>query len=217
MVIYHYHPSTGEHIGQGNADPDPLQPGKFLLPAFATADVPPATGQHEVAVFGGVMWHVRPDYRGTYYDTATREPKAITAIGTSPDPAWTDQAPGDNEVWDSGAGAWVPDLAAVIAGRLIQLEAALHSYVDIYYNSGIQSSLMAIYIDPDTPAGILADIKLVWAWIRLSVLKYYYRCKGEIELLSDPAAVAAYEWDFTQFDANVPPVTLRAIEAALEG
>lgn len=42
MDIYHYDALTGEFLGQGKADPDPLQPDNWLIPAHgvgAMADV----------------------------------------------------------------------------------------------------------------------------------------------------------------------------------
>jgi hypothetical protein len=41
MKIYHYSESTGALTGTGFADADPLNPGGWLLPAWATVLAPP--------------------------------------------------------------------------------------------------------------------------------------------------------------------------------
>lgn len=42
MIVYHYDPDTGIYLNtSSDADPDPLEPGKWLIPANATPKVPP--------------------------------------------------------------------------------------------------------------------------------------------------------------------------------
>lgn len=41
MKIYHYHEKTGLLLGEGMADPSPLEPGNWLIPAHATNVEPP--------------------------------------------------------------------------------------------------------------------------------------------------------------------------------
>lgn len=81
MDIYHYHPFTGEYVGASQAIPDPLEPGRFLIPAHATEMEPPAAGDHEVAVFNGSAWTLMPDFRGTEYWLEDGSKHAISAIG----------------------------------------------------------------------------------------------------------------------------------------
>ena len=57
MKIYHYHPITKEYIGEGVADESPLEPGVFLIPAYAT-DIPPKFKEGKATVFNKVWIHV---------------------------------------------------------------------------------------------------------------------------------------------------------------
>lgn len=41
MLVYNYDKRTGLYIGSSEADPSPLEPGKYLIPAQATKKVPP--------------------------------------------------------------------------------------------------------------------------------------------------------------------------------
>lgn len=41
MKIYNYHPQTHAFVDIGFADPDPLEPGKYLIPSYATNIMPP--------------------------------------------------------------------------------------------------------------------------------------------------------------------------------
>ena len=53
MQIYHYHPATGEYLGEGSADESPLEPGAYLVPAHATTTAPPTAMSGKVRVWRG--------------------------------------------------------------------------------------------------------------------------------------------------------------------
>lgn len=67
MNIFNYHPVTRELVDMSKADPDPLIPDRWLVPAFATVLAPPECLENEIAVFSGESWSVSPDYRGVDY------------------------------------------------------------------------------------------------------------------------------------------------------
>jgi len=65
MQIWHYRPITGELVGPGVADPDPMDPGKWAIPGFATVVEPPgAIPEGYVAVFANGSWALVEDHRG---------------------------------------------------------------------------------------------------------------------------------------------------------
>jgi len=59
MRIYHYDPTTGEYLGEGNADPNPLDVGKFLLPAHATFESPPLEQPSQRRIWDGLTWQYK--------------------------------------------------------------------------------------------------------------------------------------------------------------
>ena len=73
MKIYHYHPEYCYFLSEDVADPSPLEPGSWLIPAHATTVEPPTVNDDKVAIFDGTSWSVVEDKRGVYYSTLTQE------------------------------------------------------------------------------------------------------------------------------------------------
>ena len=60
MNIYHYDAETLEYVGESIADPSPLEPGVWLIPAHATIIMPEAEpNEDEVLVFEDDVWLVK--------------------------------------------------------------------------------------------------------------------------------------------------------------
>ena len=76
MIIYHYHPEYNHFVGQDDADPSPLEPGKYLIPANATKIAPPECENGQIQIFDGTFWSVIEDKRGIYY-TAGEGPDVV--------------------------------------------------------------------------------------------------------------------------------------------
>ncbi|MDR0996993.1 MAG: hypothetical protein LBL69_04935 [Zoogloeaceae bacterium] len=110
QTIYAYSAQTGEFTGRAKASPSPLEPGKYLVPAFATTIAPPDAGDHQVAVFDG-GWVLREDWRGlARYKIADGSRIEVSKIGSLADvaPETTELEPpvapeGQRTVWTGEA------------------------------------------------------------------------------------------------------------------
>jgi len=51
MKVYGYNWATREYTGEDEADPNPLEPGKWLLPAYSTTKAPPELQQGQRALY----------------------------------------------------------------------------------------------------------------------------------------------------------------------
>lgn len=82
MDIWHYHPATGEYMGPGKADPDPMTPGEWLIPAHCALTGPPAAVPAKcTCVFANGAWSTVPDHRGETWWREDRTPVVITGLG----------------------------------------------------------------------------------------------------------------------------------------
>lgn len=86
MLIYNYHPDSGEFMGASEADPNPVQPGDFIIPANATTIQPPGdpSSGHAMA-WDGKDWIEIEDHRGETWWTAAGESMTINKIGNPVD------------------------------------------------------------------------------------------------------------------------------------
>lgn len=140
VTIYNYHPITGEYIGLGIADDNPLEKDVPIVPGYATTVEPPTAGERRVALYLGSnghppqnwadgSWTVKPDYRDeTLYRTVDGSTFTIgdeySGIGDLP-PFLTDEPrPSRAHVWQDDE--WVLDEVLEIS----QLTAAAASKRD---------------------------------------------------------------------------------------
>ncbi len=102
------------------------------------------------------------------------------------------------------------DVRAAIADELCT---EVNTYINTYYDPGTQQTLQALMIMDTVPQAVKDDILTIWPWIQ-GALGYYYSKKAEVLGAEDPKLVT---WDFSQFNATKPAVTLAGIMAALAG
>lgn len=145
MKGYSYDESTGEFRAEITLRESPLEPGTYLLPAFAALTPPPVVGAQQAAVWRNGAWALVPDHRGETYWAGRGQPVRITELEALPDPAWFTEEPPVSEreallaqIVDMEAqqtprrvreaalgidGGWLADLEAQIATLRAQLNA----------------------------------------------------------------------------------------------
>ena len=98
-----------------------------------------------------------------------------------------------------------------IAHQLTKINHDVNAYILSHYDIGTQTSFNGLYAKRDTPDALRDLLDPVWTWIE-SVMTYYYKQKAAILSTHDYSSV---KWDFAQFDATKPAVTLAGIMTAL--
>lgn len=82
MLIFNYHPETGEFTGTIEAEVSPFGDGEFLIPAHATTVAPPEhwSAGHAL-VFDGTAWTEVEDHRGEIWWSAEGAELTIRQLG----------------------------------------------------------------------------------------------------------------------------------------
>lgn len=130
MRIYDYDKYTGEIASYDGreAREDPLEPGRFLIPKFATDIRPPKPHRGTTAVFKDSRWSEVADHRGkTYYSKETGEAVVITELGDEAVHELTHLLkPEEGEwKWSKKKNNWVEDVKANKARRISESKAYL--------------------------------------------------------------------------------------------
>nr|NLU60038.1 tail fiber assembly protein [Pseudomonas sp. BIGb0427] len=109
-IIYNAHPETLQYIGQGVADPDPLDAEHWLIPAYAYLDTPPESvpGHAVVRDLARSVWALVEDNRGTVYEVATGNAKEHSALGELPPELTRQEYPGNSITGTAPPGYWIP-------------------------------------------------------------------------------------------------------------
>lgn len=102
-VIFCYHAVTGELLETAVADPDPLDPTNWLIPANATVDAPPQAPEGSVACRIGTGWEVVLDNRGLIYSMGSGQALQFNQLGDVPEGFTRTAPPGPHHTWKKGA------------------------------------------------------------------------------------------------------------------
>jgi hypothetical protein len=134
MQIYNYNATTGEYLGATEALQSPLEPGKFLIPAGATATAPPKAKAKHAIVWQGDEWGYAKDYRDEVrYSTDDGREVKIDKLGAiaevAPD---TTDAPRPSEHHRYGENGWELDVSAYKAAMLAQFTALIQARLDAF-------------------------------------------------------------------------------------
>ena len=164
-LVCNVDPGNGEFLGACAADPSPLEPGVWLIPAHSYRIQPPEpkAGFAAIATQDGKHWDQVVDHRGaTVYRTADGEAQTWTTLGElSGD--FTLQAPtSDFDTWSGSA--WVVDQVA--RGKALRQSGAhKHALLVRYATLRISSLQDAVALEMATDAEVTA----LTAWKRYRI------------------------------------------------
>ncbi|WP_230972152.1 tail fiber assembly protein [Burkholderia vietnamiensis] len=119
MLLHQYDSQTGQYLHSFLADPDPLNPERWLEPAFATSVSLPDRPRLTWPVFRDGAWSLVPDYRTLrLYRKGNGEVAEILVIGITPDDAGLTDTPrpSDEHVWSDSTKSWEVD-PSIVAQR----------------------------------------------------------------------------------------------------
>ncbi|YCH19838.1 tail fiber assembly protein [Pseudomonas sp. D1-3] len=105
-AIYHYSGVTGELLGSGVADPDPMDADNWLIPANATITEPPALQAGHTARWLGQTWELIEDNRGPLYSTTSGALREHTELGPLPAGSTRQPMPGQHYAWNGTSWAF---------------------------------------------------------------------------------------------------------------
>lgn len=135
-AIYSYEKETGVFVSESVADESPLEPGVYLIPAFATDIKPPETNAHESAVFKDGAWSAVPDWRSVALYSTTDGSSVSAKLGDTLDSLGATDLPRPDtqHVWKDGA--WTLDAT---------LQAAAEAATRAELCTQIDNAVSAIY------------------------------------------------------------------------
>jgi hypothetical protein len=109
MIIYNFDAITYEYTNEGLADLNPLEPGEWLIPAYATVVTPPTVDINEIPIWNDNSWIIAPDFRGQpIWNKITLEQSVVKIIGPISSEYTLIEPPNYNSKWD--INTWVIDI-----------------------------------------------------------------------------------------------------------
>lgn len=185
-------PATGEYLGASQADPSPLEPGVWLLPAHCATDAPPVAGQGQAVLRENGAWTIVADYRGaTVYHTATGEPRTWLLLGALPADYTLTAPESAYDKWEDGQ--WHLDKAAQLAAQ--KASATRKRALLLQYAS---NQVNALQDAVDLEIASDAEAQALKAWKTYRVLLNRVDTVGSVPAddawpaSPDPAATAGY-------------------------
>lgn len=185
-------PITGEYLGSSQADPSPLEPGVWLLPAHCFTDAPPAAGQGQAVVRENNAWVVVADHRGaTVYSTETGESRTWGQLGALPAGLTLTAPESAYDKWENGQ--WQLDEAAELASRK-EVATRKRALLLQYASSQVNALQDAV----DLEIASQAEVQALKAWKTYRVLLNRVDTVGSVPAddawpaSPDPAATTGY-------------------------
>jgi hypothetical protein len=219
MEIYNYNPVTGEYLGPSQADESPLEPGVFLIPAYACTDAPPPSGQNEAAVRADGehgAWQVVPDYRGTIYWLPDGSRYEITELGAEPPASALPEPPPPSLDQIRAVRRTLMKIAcaeAIQVGIVCNALGADHTYpTSLTDQQNLTATVLAAQVN-----GVADEPYMFWCadsngvWARRPHTAAQILAVGETVRAHVVAQQDRYEAKLAEIDAAAAPETINAI------
>ena len=171
MKVYNYNQTTKEFTNITEASENPLETGKYIIPANATIIEVQAVKDGFARVFDEVnqKWDYVEDNRGTtVYDINTKQEYKVDYLGAVKE-GFTELVPGEFDKWNGSS--WEIDLVAQATAQAESINNAIQNHLDTkakefrYYNIISARS----YAGYDNPFQAEAQTLAVWAadcWVK---------------------------------------------------
>lgn len=154
MKLYNYSGLSGEFLYESDARESPLEPGTFLIPAFATTKPPISVGDKQVAAFLNGEWVAVEDHRGETWYAPDGAPITIGFIGKPAVFGLLEVAPPPPPTPPPENG--VPSIVSPYQARIALL------------NAGLLERVEALMSDPSTPQAAKIAWEYATEWDRSS-------------------------------------------------
>ena len=144
MQIYHYHQDTNEYLSTDVADPNPLEPGKYLIPKNATTIPVIEKTTNTIQVFENNEWILKEDFRKQkMYNNDNLEGIEVNEIGPIPNDYTLDAPPSKHSKLVDNV--WIEDI------ELIKND--LYEEINVKRNEKISNGV--VYTFPDGLTGTI--------------------------------------------------------------
>lgn len=144
MQLHHFNPVSRIYTHSTPAQPSPLEDGKFLTVAFASASQLPTIPAGSVARrtgdgAEGDGWQVLENHIGPIWDTTTKEKREHAELGPLP-AGFTSTEPAPFDSWDGSE--WFYDIAVEIADTLPNIETQINNACKAAIEAGFSSDAL---------------------------------------------------------------------------
>ncbi len=177
--------SQGHYLGQVYADPDPMEKGHWLIPAYCIDQPQPESKTGLTPKWDGKGWQYVPNHFGKKaYRTADGQPVVIEAIGNLPADLTLDEPPSHLHKWMDGK--WALDAAGQKALLALAKDAKLAEV----------NAASERFINEKTKANCVPLFELLsWEGQKQEAKRWVENPAAETPLLQDIAAARGIELD----------------------
>lgn len=220
MKIYHYNLETKMFTYSSNAKSNPLEDGKYLMPANSTTKEPPLSNENEIIIFNGDNWIVKEDYRGTIlYNEENKNGIIFNQLGSIPSEYTQEPPPSEFHYYDNGS--WILNLLTFKASKKREWEREIQNFlfkkdnenrytiehINVFLDAKIEIKSIPEEERTQVQIDFLNRIDSLKEW-KKSVLLYWKQKDKEINTITSEKDYNNIIFDLDQFNKTDPQLSL---------